>query len=71
MFEYFPSHYSWSLAVLMAAQLGGELTEIDTACRPLKALAERPNARDDPEAQAAWIEALGCARSPRAGVRRA
>ena len=57
MFEYFPAHYSWSLAVLMAAQLGGELTEIDTACRPLKVLAERPNARDDPDAQAAWIEA--------------
>jgi dienelactone hydrolase len=57
MFEYFPSHYSWSLGVLMAAQLGGELTEIDTACRSLKALAERPNAKDDPEAHAAWIEA--------------
>src|SRR5262245_51281751 len=57
MLEYFPSHYSWNLGVLMAAQLGGELTEIDSACRPLQALAARPNAKDDPEAQLAWIEA--------------
>ena len=57
MFEYFPRHYSWNLGVLMAAQLGGELTEIDDACRPLQPLADRPDAKDDPEAQAAWIAA--------------
>jgi dienelactone hydrolase len=57
MLEYFPSHYSWNLGVLMAAQLGGELTEIDSACRPLQALAGRPNAKDDPESQRAWIDA--------------
>jgi dienelactone hydrolase len=57
MLEYFPSHYSWNLGVLMAAQLGGELTEIDSACRPLQALAARPNAKDDPESQRAWIDA--------------
>jgi dienelactone hydrolase len=57
MYEYFPSHYSWNLGVLMAAQLGGELTEIDGACRPLRALAERPDVKEDPEAQAAWVEA--------------
>jgi dienelactone hydrolase len=56
MFEYFPGHYSWNLGLLMAAQLGGEMTEIDQACRPLLELAQRPNAKDDPEAQAAWIE---------------
>ena len=56
MFEYFPGHYSWNLGLLMAAQLGGEMTEIDQACRPLRELAQRPNAKDDPEAQAAWIE---------------
>jgi len=54
VFEYFPDHYSWNLGVLMAAQLGGELTEIDEACRPLRALAGRP--KEDPEAQAAWID---------------
>jgi dienelactone hydrolase len=57
MFEYFSSHYSWNLGVLMAVQLGGELTEIDTACRPLQPLAAKPDARDDPTAQAAWLQA--------------
>jgi hypothetical protein len=56
MFEYFPGHYSWNLGLLMAAQLGGEMTEIDQACRPLLELARRPGAKDDPRAQAAWIE---------------
>ena len=55
MFEYFPTHYSWNMGLLMAAQLGGELTEIDEACRPLQEIAKRPNAKDDPEAQAAWL----------------
>jgi len=57
MFEYFPSQYSWNLGVLMAAQLGGELTEIDAACRPLRALAERADVKLDPQAQAAWVDA--------------
>ena len=57
MLEYFPSHYAWNLGVLMAAQLGGELTEIDGACRPLRELAERPDAKNDPEAHAGWIAA--------------
>ena len=57
MFEYFSGHYSWNLGVLMAVQLGGELTEIDGACRPLQPLAERPGAKDDPAAHAAWIAA--------------
>jgi dienelactone hydrolase len=52
MFEYFPGHYSWNLGVLMAQQLGGEMSEIDEACRPLQPLAARP--KDDPEAAAAW-----------------
>ena len=48
MLEYFPGHYSWSLGVMMAAQLGGELTEIDSACRALRPLAER--SKEDLEA---------------------
>ena len=55
MFEYFPGHYSWNLGLLMAVQLGGELTEIDEACRPLIEVSQRPNVRDDPEAQALWL----------------
>ena len=57
MFEYFAGHYSWNLGVLMAVQLGGELTEIDSACRTLRPLASEPGAKDDPKAQAAWIDA--------------
>lgn len=57
MFEYFPGHYSWNMGLMMALQLGGELTEIDRACRPLRPLAARPDARDDPGAQQAWAEA--------------
>lgn len=57
MFEYFSGHYSWNLSVLMAVQLGGELPEIDGACRPLRPLAERLGAKDDPAAQGARIDA--------------
>ncbi len=56
MFEYFSNHYSWNMGLLMAVQLGGEMTEIDEACRPLRELAQRPNAKDDVQAQAGWIE---------------
>lgn len=56
MYEYFPNHYSWNLGLLMAVQLGGELSEVDEACRPLIEIAKRPNVREDPEAQALWVE---------------
>ena len=35
MFEYFPNYYPWNMSVLMALQVGGEMSEIDEACRPL------------------------------------
>ena len=50
MFEYFPGNYSWNLGVLMAAQLGGEMSEIDEACRPLRALSPPQ------DAGTAWVE---------------
>ena len=59
MFEYFPSNYSWSLGVLMASQLGGELTEIESACRALRSVAAMPGAKDDPTAQQAWTDGWG------------
>jgi dienelactone hydrolase len=37
MFEYFSESYPWSLAVMMSIAEGGQLTEIDDACRPLLA----------------------------------
>ncbi len=39
MFEYFPDNYPWSLAVMLALQCGGVLSDIDTACRELKPIA--------------------------------
>jgi dienelactone hydrolase len=40
MFEYFPDNYSWNMSVSMAVQLGGEMSEIDEACKPLKSLSK-------------------------------
>ena len=71
MFEYFPGHYSWNLGLLMAAQLGGEMTEIDEACRPLLDLARHPGAKDDPQAQAAWVERWSALARKVEGLRRA
>lgn len=55
MYEYFPGHYSWNLGLLMALQLGGEMSEIDKACRPLIEVAQRPGPRDEEKAQSLWL----------------
>ena len=57
MFEYFGGNYSWDLGVLMALQLGGHPSEIDEACRALKPLAAREDAKTNPEVQAEWLGA--------------
>ncbi len=36
MFEYFPNNYPWSLAVMGALSRGGQVSEVDDACRPLR-----------------------------------
>ena len=38
MFEYFPDNYTWSLAVMGAINRGGQISEIDEACRPRHAI---------------------------------
>jgi pimeloyl-ACP methyl ester carboxylesterase len=53
VFEYFPDNYNWSLAVSMAIAMGGEMSEIDSACRPLRAHAA--TAVDD-ASQQAWFD---------------
>ncbi|HKA70203.1 MAG TPA: prolyl oligopeptidase family serine peptidase [Xanthobacteraceae bacterium] len=53
MFEYFPSNYPWSLAVMSALNRGGQISEVDEACRPLKEISAR---RNDPAAQDAWLQ---------------
>ena len=35
MFEYFRNNYTWSLGVMGAINRGGQISEIDEACRPL------------------------------------
>ena len=35
MFEYFPDNYAWSLSVAASLGMGGQISEIDAACRPL------------------------------------
>ena len=53
MFEYFPDNYNWSLAVALAIGMGGQPSEIDDACRPLRPLAAK--AVDD-ATQQAWFD---------------
>jgi dienelactone hydrolase len=38
MFEYFPNQYSWNCATTMAINMGGLISEIDQACRPVRDL---------------------------------
>jgi dienelactone hydrolase len=56
MFEYFPNNYTWSLAVMSALNRGGQISEIDEACRPLKEIAGVKALGGDPTAQRAWFE---------------
>ena len=53
VFEYFPGNYPWSLAVMSALNRGGQISEVDDACRPLKEISTR---RNDPAAQDAWLQ---------------
>ena len=54
MFEYFPDNYPWSLAVMLALQCGGVVSEIDTACRELKPIAAGPEDQTLPQWQKSW-----------------
>ena len=53
MFEYFPDNYPWSMALQMALNAGGVLSEIDDKLRSLKHLA----GNNDDEANQAWHDA--------------
>ena len=56
MFEYFPNNYTWSLAVMSALNRGGQIAEIDEACRSLKDFAGIKALHGDITAQNAWFE---------------
>ncbi len=53
MFEYFPNNYPWNLNIAIALAQGGEIGEVDDACRPLLGLGP-----DTPHAAAveAWYQ---------------
>jgi dienelactone hydrolase len=54
VYEYFPDNYSWNMAVLMTVQVGGEMSEIEEACRPLRdSIAKGATAK---ERQIEWWE---------------
>jgi dienelactone hydrolase len=53
VFEYFADNYNWSLATALAIGMGGELTEIDAACQPLRRVAASATTDD---AQQVWID---------------
>jgi len=54
LFEYFPDNYPWSLAVMLAMQCGGVISEIDDVCRELKPIASGPESEVLPQWQRAW-----------------
>jgi hypothetical protein len=56
MFEYFPNNYTWSLSVMSALNRGGQISEIDEACRPLKEVAGVKALIGDQTQQRAWFE---------------
>ena len=56
MFEYFPNNYTWSLAVMSALNRGGQVSEVDEACRPLREIAGTKALQGDQTQQRAWFE---------------
>jgi dienelactone hydrolase len=56
MFEYFPDNYTWSLAVMSALNRGGQISEVDEACRPLRQIAGIKALHGDQTQQRAWFE---------------
>jgi len=53
MFEYFPENYTWSLATISVLNGGGNISEVDDACRPLGEISRRG---EEPVAIEAWYE---------------
>jgi dienelactone hydrolase len=56
MYQYFPNNYTWSLAVMSALNRGGQIAEIDEACRSLHEAAGKRALDGDAMAQNAWFE---------------
>jgi len=55
MFEYFPTNYGWTLSVACCLSMGGELTEVHEACKPLVLFAEAPLAVGNEAWYQSWM----------------
>jgi dipeptidyl aminopeptidase/acylaminoacyl peptidase len=53
MFEYFPEYYPWTLSIAASIGMGGEISEIDDACRGLRGLPGKVSAAVATEA---WFQ---------------
>ena len=56
MFEYFPGNYVWNLGVVATLNSGGQIDEVDRACRPIKDLAAQGSDVGTREFMAAWTK---------------
>jgi dienelactone hydrolase len=54
MFEYFPGNYVWNLGVVATLNSGGQIDEVDRACRPIRELAAQGSDVGTKEFMAAW-----------------
>src|SRR5689334_7635583 len=54
MFEYFPGNYVWNLGVVATLYSGGQIDEVDRACRPIRELAAQGSDVGTREFMAAW-----------------
>lgn len=52
MYMYFPDNYPWSMAAMMAVNLGGTMSDLDEACASVRELA----AANDDRANDAWFD---------------
>ena len=56
MFEYFPGNYVWNLGVVATLNSGGQIDEVDRACRPIRELAQQGSDVGTREFMAAWTK---------------
>ncbi|HEY5727391.1 MAG TPA: alpha/beta fold hydrolase [Acidimicrobiia bacterium] len=54
MFEYFPGNYVWNLGVVATMNSGGQIDEVDRACRPLRDLAAHGSDVGTSQFMSAW-----------------
>ena len=54
MFEYFRTNYTWNFATIMTVGMGGQMSEVDEACRALRQVSDRPDAAALEEWHQAW-----------------